>query len=85
MTPKPFALSTLILLVASLGGCATGGTTPLDARAEALAPAKPGYPAVEDVPARRGPPLTDAEQLKLQKELSALRDRQMGTAKIKQN
>ena len=58
--------------------------TPLDARAEALAAARPRYPAVEDVPARRGPALTDAEQLKLQKELSALRDRQAGSAKTKQ-
>jgi len=84
MKPKHFALSAAILIVgSSLGGCATAGRTAMDARAEALVPAKPGYPAVEDVPARRGPPLTDAEQLKLQKELVALRDRQALSAKTK--
>lgn len=54
----------------------------MDARAEA--PARPktgGYPAVEDVPPRRGPAMTTDEQSKLQKELAAARDRQVSKAK----
>jgi hypothetical protein len=54
----------------------------MDARAEA--PARPktsDYPAVEDVPPRRGPAMTADEQLKLQKELTAARDRQASRAR----
>ncbi|WP_461330047.1 hypothetical protein [Bradyrhizobium diazoefficiens] len=78
------AAATLLLLGLSLGGCATStaGSSPMDARAEA--PARPktgGYPAVEDVPPRRGPAMTTDEQSKLQKELAAARDRQVSKAK----
>lgn len=55
----------------------------MDARAEA--PARPkasgSYPAVEDVPPRRGPAMTADQQLKLQKELTAARDRQASRTK----
>jgi hypothetical protein len=77
------AATTLLLSSLSLGGCAsTAGSSPMDARAEA--PARPktsGYPAVEDVPPRRGPAMTADEQLKLQKELTAARDRQASRAR----
>jgi hypothetical protein len=78
------AAAALLLSSLSLGGCATStaGSSLMDARAEA--PARPktsGYPAVEEVPPRRGPMMTADEQLKLQKELAAARDRQASKAR----
>src|SRR5258708_37042489 len=75
-----------LLYCLSLGGCATStGSSLMDARAEA--PARPktsGYPAVEDLPPKREKPaMTADERLKLQKELTAARDRQASRAKAK--
>jgi len=74
------AVVALLLSGLSLGGCATstGGSSLMDARAEAPAPPKPKvYLPVEDLPPKREkPPLTPDERLKLQKELVAVRDRQ---------
>jgi hypothetical protein len=78
------AAATLLLSSLCLGGCATStaGSSLMDARAEAPAPSKAsGYPAVEDVPPRRGPAMTADEQLRLQKELTAARDRQASKAR----
>jgi hypothetical protein len=78
------AAATLLLSSLSLGGCATStaGSSLMDARAETSArPKTSGYPAVEDVPPRRGPAMTTDEQLKLQKELAAARDRQASKAR----
>jgi hypothetical protein len=82
------ALATAALLSSlSLGGCATSsaGSSPMDARAEAPAPPKTsGYPAVEDLPPKREKPaMTADERLKLQKELTAARDRQAPNGKAK--
>jgi hypothetical protein len=80
------AAAALLLYCLSLGGCATStGSSLMDARAEA--PARPktsGYPAVEDLPPKREKPaMTADERLKLQKELTAARDRQASRAKAK--
>jgi hypothetical protein len=75
----------LLLMSVSLGGCMTssGGSSLMDARAEAPKPsAPPTYLPVEDVPSdRTTPALTTDEQSKLKKELSAVRDRQATAAK----
>jgi len=48
------AAGTLLLLSLSLGGCATAGSSLMDARAEAPAPPKTGsYLPVEDLPTPR--------------------------------
>jgi hypothetical protein len=75
----------LLLASLSLGGCAssTAGSSLMDARAEAPAPAKASaYLPVEDLPPQREKPaMTADERLKLQKELIAARDRQATAAK----
>jgi hypothetical protein len=80
----PLATATLLLSGLSLGGCATStaGSPPMDARAEAPAPAKTSvYLPVEDLPSKREkPPMTPDERSKLQKELVAARDRQASKA-----
>jgi hypothetical protein len=83
---RAFAPAVLLLNCLFLGGCATSttGSSLMDARAEAPAPKTSGYPAVEDLPPKREKPaLTVDERLKLQKELTAARDRQTSRAKAK--
>jgi hypothetical protein len=64
----------------SLGGC----SSPMDARDEAPAPPKTSvYPSIEPLPKRERPAITADEQLKLQKELTAARDRQAAKGKAK--
>jgi hypothetical protein len=74
------AATALLLLSLSLGGCATatGGSSLMDARAEAPAPPKASaYLPVEVLPpAREKPTMTPEERSKLQKELIVARDRQ---------
>jgi hypothetical protein len=74
------AAGALTLSGLSLGGCATStaGSSLMDARAEASAPTKTSpYPLVGELPPKREQPaMTPDERLKLQKELSAARDRQ---------
>jgi len=73
-------------LLAALGGCSAGpiiDRLPGDLGLSAGAPARPEkpleYPAVHDMPpARSSVPLTEEEQVKAEKELTALRDRQEG-------
>jgi hypothetical protein len=76
-----FATAALLLSSLLLGGCATSTASPsvMDARAEAPAPSKTGtYLPVQDLPPKRDKPImTPEERLKLQKELSAARDRQV--------
>jgi hypothetical protein len=72
------------LLAAALAGCAAGPIVDEFPGAMGLpkgAPARPvtpyQYPAVHEMPpARTTTPMTDEEQLRLEKELSAVRDRQ---------
>ena len=74
----------LLLSSLSLGGCATstGGSSLMDARAEAPASPPSAYLPVEDLlPKGAVPALTADERLKLQKELIAARDRQVSKAK----
>lgn len=74
----------VFLLAAALAGCAAGPIVdelPGDLGLPKGAPARPvapyQYPAVHDMPpARATTPMTDEEQLKLEKELTAVRDRQ---------
>ena len=81
------ALAVPLLLSLSLGGCVTasGGSSLMDAHAEAPmpAPSKPlGYLPVGDLPpARDQAIMTRDEQVKLKKELLAARDRQAIAAK----
>jgi hypothetical protein len=79
------AATTLLALSLSLGGYATaaGGASLMDARAEVSAPPKTSaYPLVEDLPpARENPVMAPDERSKLQKELTAARDRQTATGK----
>ncbi len=78
------ATTALLLSGLALSGCATstGGSSLMDARAEAPAPPKTSvYLPVEDLPPKREkPPMTLDERLKLQKELIAARDRQASKA-----
>ena len=78
------AVVALLLSGLSLGGCATstGGSSLMDARAEAPAPPKPKvYLPVEDLPPKREKPaMTPDERSKLQKELITARDRQASKA-----
>jgi hypothetical protein len=82
---KTIAMGALLLLSLSLGGCATstGGSSLMDARAEAPVPPKTSaYLPVEDLPAQREKPvMTPDERSKLQKELIAARDRQTAAGK----
>jgi hypothetical protein len=78
------AAGTVLLLTVWLGGCATStaGSSPMDARAEAPAPPKTSvYPPIFLPPKRERPATTADEQLKLQKELIAARDRQAASVK----
>jgi hypothetical protein len=79
------ALAAPLLLSLSLGGCVTasGGSSLMDAHAEAPAPAKPSpYLPVEDLPPPRDQSaMSRDEQVKLKKELLAARDRQAAAAK----
>jgi hypothetical protein len=78
------AMVALLLSGLSLGGSATstGGSSLMDARAEAPAPPKTSvYLPVEDLPPKREKPaMTSDERSKLQKELIAARDRQASKA-----
>jgi hypothetical protein len=79
------AAGALLLSSLSLGGCATStaGSSLMDARAEA-APAPSVYPLLDDLPPKREKPaMTPDERLKLQKELSAARDRQAPAGKAR--
>jgi hypothetical protein len=80
---KISAFAAAVLLSSfSLGGCATStaGSSLMDARAEAPAPPT-AYLPVQDLPPKRDKPaMTLDERLKLQKELSALRDSQKARA-----
>jgi hypothetical protein len=83
-----FTAAALLLSSLSLGGCATStaGSSLMDASAEAApAPLKTSvYPLVEDLPPKREKPaMTSDEQLKLQKELIAARDRQAPDGKAR--
>jgi hypothetical protein len=83
---RALAAAALLLCCLSLGDCATStGSSLMDARAEApVRPKTSGYPAVEDLPPKREKPaMTADERLKLQKELTAARDRQASRAKAK--
>jgi hypothetical protein len=83
---RAFHASILVvcLLAAALAGCQAGPVVdqlPGDMGLPKGAPARPvapyQYPAVHDMPpARAITPMTDEEQLRLEKELSAVRDRQ---------
>jgi hypothetical protein len=79
------AAGALLLLSLALGGCATSttGSSLMDARAEAPAPAKTSaFLPVEDLPPdREQPAMTPDERSKLKKELIAARDRQTAAAK----
>jgi hypothetical protein len=82
---KALAAGVVLLLTVSLGGCATSttGSSLMDARAEAPAPSKTSaYLPVEDLPPK--PEIMPADQLlKLKKELTAARERQVASAKAK--
>ena len=75
-----------LALLAGLGGCSAGSIVdklPADMGLPAGAPARPAtpyeYPAVHDMPpARATVPMTEDEQVKLEKELANIRDRQEG-------
>jgi hypothetical protein len=80
------ALAALLSLSLLLGGCATStaGSSLMDARAQAPAPAKTSaYLPVEDLPPERQAAMTPDERLKLKKELIAARDRQAAATKAK--
>ena len=82
---RALAAGVLLLLTFSLGGCATStaGSSLMDARAEAPAPRKTsGYLPVEDLPPPREI-MTAEERLKLEKELTAARDRQAAAVKAR--
>jgi hypothetical protein len=62
----------------------TAGSSPMDAQDEAPAPPKTSaYPPIFLPPKRERPATTADEQLKLQKELIAARDRQAAAAKAR--
>ncbi len=87
MRPLVLALPILLALV----GCSSGQI--MDKMPEGMglpsnAPARPAvpydYPAVHDVPAQRdAPTLTEDQQVKLQRDLAAARDRARGQARQK--
>jgi hypothetical protein len=82
---KALAVGMPLLLSLALGGCgsSSGGSSLMDARAEApTRPKASGYLPVEYLPpARDQAAMASAEQAKLKKELLATRDRQAATAK----
>jgi hypothetical protein len=77
---------TILGLALLLTGCSTGSLEaqlPAELGLPADAPARPvtpyDYPAVHDMPHPRAiKPLTEEEQIRLEKDLNALRDRQVG-------
>ena len=82
---RALAAGVLLLLTFSLGGCATSTAGPslMDARAETPAPRETsGYLPVEDLPPPREIMTVD-ERLKLEKELTAARDRQAAAVKAR--
>ena len=82
---RALAAGELLLLTLGLGGCATStaGSSLMDARAEAPAPRETGgYLPVEDLPPPREIMTVD-ERLKLEKELTAARDRQAAAVKAR--
>jgi len=82
---RALAAGVLLLLTFSLGGCATSTAGPslMDARAETPAPRETsGYLPVEDLPPPREI-MTAEERLKLEKELTAARDRQAAALKAR--
>jgi hypothetical protein len=82
-----WTVTALVMLALSVGGCATSIADMPLVGVPSDAPARPkeagAYPAVHDVPAdREQSALEPSEQLKIQKELIAARDRQAaGTGK----
>jgi hypothetical protein len=73
-----------LLLILSLGGCSTAGSSLLDARAEVPGPPQKAttYLPVEVLPPpREQPAMTPDERVKLQKDLTAARDRQTTAGK----
>ena len=82
---RALAAGVLLLLTFSLGGCATSTAGPslMDARAETPAPRETsGYLPVENLPPPREIMTVD-ERLKLEKELTAARDRQAAAVKAR--
>jgi len=82
---RALAAGALLLLTLALGGCATStaGSSLMDARAETPAPRETsGYLPVEDLPPPREI-MTADERLKLEKELTAARDRQAAAVKAR--
>ncbi len=85
---KRFSWVASLGLVAGLAGCSPGpiiDRLPGDMGLPAGAPARPTtpyeYPAVHDMPpARATVPMTEEEQVRLEKELANVRDRQEGRA-----
>ena len=81
------ATAALLLSGLSLGGCATStaGSSLMDARAQATALPKTNvYLPVEELPPKREKPaMTTDERSKLQKELTAARDRQTSGVKAR--
>ena len=77
----------VLLLPLSLGGCATstGSPSQMDSRAEAQAPrVTSGYPRLEDLPPSHDREIMTADKRsKLEKELTAARDRQAAAVKAK--
>jgi hypothetical protein len=77
------AAGTSLLMILSLGGCATStaGSSLMDARAEALPKASVYLPVHDLPPQREIPGMTPDERSKLERELLAARDRQDAAAK----
>jgi hypothetical protein len=76
-----WTVTALVMLALSVGGCATSIADMPLVGVPSDAPARPkeasAYPAIHDVPAdREQSALEPSEQLKIQKELIAARDRQ---------
>ena len=73
------AFAAVVLSSLSLGDCATAtaGSSLMDA----LAQATPPKPNIFDPPPQRAPAMTPDERLKLQKDLTAARDRRTPTPK----
>jgi hypothetical protein len=78
-----FAMAALLLSSLSLGECGTAiaGSSLLDARAQAAPPKTSIY---DPPPQREKPAMTLDERLKLQKDLTAARDRHAPDAKVAQ-
>ncbi len=80
------AILAAIALAAALAGCSAGSVLerlPASVDEPADAPARPAvayqYPAVHDMPPQRpDQPLTDEQQVQMEKDLENVRDRQQG-------